>query len=52
MAQVSAEKLEHIGPVEYERVISAPQSNLLVRTPRPSSPKEKRTERFVHITRL
>ena len=35
MAQASAEKLEHTGPAEKERVASVPQREQLARTPEP-----------------
>ena len=41
MAQASAEKLEHTGPAEKERVASVPQREQLARTPEPSLPKGK-----------
>ena len=44
MAQASAEKLEHTGPAEKERVASVPQSEQLASTPEPPFPKEKETE--------
>ena len=42
MAQVLAEKLEHTGPAEKERVASVPQRKQLARTPEPLLLKEKR----------
>ena len=48
MAQASAEKLEHTGPANLERVISVPQSGRLART---SLQKGKGTEQSVRITR-
>ena len=42
MAQASAEKLEHTGPAEKERVASVPQRELLARTPEPYYSKGKR----------
>ena len=50
MAQASAEKLEHTGPAEKERVASVPQRELLVSTPEPSLPKGKGTEPSVQST--
>ena len=41
MAQASAEKLEHTGPAEMERVASVPQREQLARTSQPPLPKEK-----------
>ena len=41
MAQASAEKLEHTGPAEKERVASVPQSEQLANTPEPPLPKKK-----------
>ena len=35
MAQALAEKLEHTGPAEKERVASVPQREQLARTPKP-----------------
>ena len=49
MTQASAEKLEHTGPVEKERVASVPQREQLTRTPEPPLPK--RTEPSVQTTR-
>ena len=43
MAQASAEKLEHIGPAEKERVASVPQREQLASMPEPPLPKEKGT---------
>ena len=51
MAQASAEKLEHTGPAEKERVASVPQTEQLARTPRPPLPKAKGTEPSVQSTR-
>ena len=42
IAQASAEKLEHTGPAEKERVASVPQREQLARTPEPPLPKGKR----------
>ena len=39
MAQASAEKLEHTGPVEKERVALVPQRKQLGSTPEPSLPR-------------
>ena len=51
MAQASAEKLEHTGPAEKERVVSVPQKKQLARTPEPPLPKGKGTEPSVQSTR-
>ena len=51
MAQASAEKLEHTGPAERERVASMPQREQLARTPEPPLPKGKGTEPSVQSTR-
>ena len=51
MAQVSADKLEHTGPAETERVVSVQQREQLARTPQPPLPKGKGTEPSVHSTR-
>ena len=50
MAQASAEKLEHTGPVEKERVASVPQREQLARTPEPPWLKGKGTEPSVQST--
>ena len=47
----SAEKLEHTGPAEKERVVSVPQREQLASTPELSLPKGKGTELSVQITR-
>ena len=44
MPQVSAEKLEHTGPAEKERVASVPKREQLASTPEPPLPKRKKTE--------
>ena len=44
MAQASAEKLEHTGPAETERVASVLQREQLTSTPEPPLPKGKGTE--------
>ena len=44
MALASAEKLEHTGPTEKERVASVPQREQLGSTPDPPLPKGKATE--------
>ena len=44
MPQASAEKLEHTGPAEKERVASVSQREQLARTPEPPLPKGKGTE--------
>ena len=51
MAQASAEKFEHTGPAEKERVASIPQREQLVSTPEPPLPKGNRTEPSVQSTR-
>ena len=51
MAQASAEKLEHTGPAEKERVASVPQREQLPTTPEPPLSKGKETEPSVHSTR-
>ena len=51
VAQASAEKLEHTGPTEKERVASVPQREQLARTPEPTLPKGKGTEPSVQSTR-
>ena len=51
MVQASAEKLEHTGPAEKERVASVPQREQLARTSKPSLLKEKGTEPSVQSTR-
>ena len=47
MAQASAEKLEHTGPAEKERVASVPQGDQLANTPEPPLSKGKEAERSV-----
>ena len=42
MAQASAEKVEHIGPVEKERVASVPQREKLASTLEAAFAKKKR----------
>ena len=44
MAQASAEKLEHTGPAEKERVASVPQREQLANTVRRSRPCQKEKE--------
>ena len=51
MVQASAEKLEHTGPGEKERVASVPQSEQSARTPEPPLPKGRGTELSVASTR-
>ena len=51
MAQASAEKLEHTGPSEKERVASVPQREQLASTPEPSLPRREGTEPSVQSTR-
>ena len=41
MVQASAEKLEHTGPAEKERVASVPQRDQLASMPEPLLPKQK-----------
>ena len=50
MAQTSAEKLEHTGPVKKKRVASVPQSEQAASMPEPQLPKGKKPS--VQITRL
>ena len=49
MAQASAEKLEHTGPAEKERVASVPQRKQLASTTESSLPKGKGTEYQIMI---
>ena len=51
MEQALAEKLEHTGHAEKERMASMPQRERFASTPEPSLPKEKGTEPFVQNTR-
>ena len=51
MVQISAEKLDHTGPAEKERVASVPQREQLASTPEPPLPKGKGTEPSVLRTR-
>ena len=51
MAQTSAEKLEHTGPAEGERVVSEPHREQLASTPEPPLPKGKATKPSVQSTR-
>ena len=51
MAQASAEKLEHIGPAEKERVASVPQRKQLASTPKPPLPRGEGTKPSVQRTR-
>ena len=51
MAQASAEKLEHPGPAEKERVASVPQREQLASMPEPLLPKGEGTEPSVQSTR-
>ena len=46
MAQASAEKLEHAGPAEKERVASVPQREQLASTPELPLPREKKHSRL------
>ena len=50
IAQTSAEKLEHTGLAEKERVASVPQREQLASTPQPPLPKGKGTEPSVQST--
>ena len=47
MVQVLAEKLEHTGPAEKERVASVPQNEQLASVPEPPLSKRKGTESTV-----
>ena len=51
VAQASAKKLEHTGPVEKKRMASALPTEQLPSTPERSLPKEKETEPSVQSTR-
>ena len=51
MAHGSAEKLEHTGPAQKERVASVPQREQLARTPEPPLSKGKGTELSAPSTR-
>ena len=51
MAHASAEKLEHTGPAEMERVTSMPQREQLASTPEPPLPTGNRTEPSVQSTK-
>ena len=53
MAQASAEKLEHTGPAEKERVASVPQREQLAKTPeqREEGTKEKEKEKEMEQSR-
>ena len=51
MAQASAEKLEHNGPAEKERVASVPQREQLARTPESPLPRERGTEPSVQSSK-
>ena len=51
MAQASAEKLEHTGLAEKQRMASVPQREQLARTPEPRLPEGKGTELSVQSTR-
>ena len=46
-----AEKLEHIGPAEKERVASVPQREQLASTLEPPLPREEGTEPSVQSAR-
>ena len=52
MAQASAEKREHTGPAEKERVDSVPPTQQMASTPEPSLLKGKETKLFIQNTRL
>ena len=52
MGQVSAEKLEHTGPAEKERVASVPQREQLASTLESSLPKGKQIELSVQSIRV
>ena len=49
MAEASAEKLEHTGPDEKERVVSVPQREQMARTPEPPLPKEMEQSRLSRV---
>ena len=51
MAQALAEKLEHTGPAEKEKVASVPQREQLANTPESPLPKGKGIEPSVQRTR-
>ena len=51
MAQASAEKLEHTGLAEKEKVASVPHREQLAKTPEPSLPKGKGIEPSVQSTK-
>ena len=51
MAQASAEKLEHCGSAEKERVASVPQREQLASTPEPPLPRGEGTEPSVQSAR-
>ena len=51
LARASAEKHEHTGPAEKERVVSVPQREQLASTPQPFLPKGKGTEPSVQSIR-
>ena len=51
MAEASAEKLEHDGPAEKERVASAPQRKQLASTPELSLPTRKGTGPSIQSTK-
>ena len=51
MVQASAEKLEHTGPAEKERVASLPQREQLAKKPEPPLPKGEGTNPSVQSTR-
>ena len=52
MAHALAQKLEHTGPAEKERVVSVPQREQLASTPEPPWSKGKGTESSVHLLTL
>ena len=49
MVQASAEKLEHTGPAEKERVASVPQREQLASMPEPPLPKKKEQSRLSKV---
>ena len=49
MVQASAEKLEHTGSAEKERVASVPQREQLARTPELPLPKEKEQSHLFRV---
>ena len=49
MAQASAEKLEHTGPAENEKVASVLQREQLASTPEPPLQKKKEQSRLFRL---